>query len=302
MPRYNNGDSKNPDNISWFEDNPYNNGDSDNPYHFDDSPASSGVEDDYHPEDISWFVDNPYNDRDSNNPYHFDDSPASSGFKVSSQDHLSVPGFITMHPHQDCANVITTPGRDPSLALRTSSRNSSHQLPPASDIILRISPAASSAIFGYILITENECHQEKAISAYFENAGREVTILPCPNFAKFLVDHSFQERNVSLIIDLPRYIISTGILILQANKFSTLPNKGWLPAPLDLSSFNALSQHSSHRSSLSSRGLLSHRNAHGNQHPDPDGINSSLAHHSFYHPVVVAVVVAVALAVVVVVA
>jgi hypothetical protein len=43
--------------------------------------------------------------------------------------------------------------------------------------------------------------------------------------------------------------------------------------------------------------LLLCRDAHGNQHPDPDGVDSSLAHHSFYHPVVVAVVVAVAVAV-----
>jgi hypothetical protein len=62
-----------------------------------------------------------------------------------------------------------------------------------------------------------------------------------------------------------------------------------------------LSQHSSHRSSLSSHALLSCPNAHGNQRLDPDGIDSSLEHHSFYHPVVVAVVVAVAVTVVVVV-
>jgi hypothetical protein len=116
MPRYNDGDSKNPDNISWFEDIPYNDGDSDNPYPFDDSPASSGVEDGYHPDDISWFEDNPYDDGDSDNPYHFDDSPASSGIEDGYHDHLSVPGFITMDPHQDHANVIATPGRAPSLA------------------------------------------------------------------------------------------------------------------------------------------------------------------------------------------
>jgi hypothetical protein len=288
MPRYDDGDSKNPNNISWFEDILYNDRDSNNPYPFDDSPASSGIEDNYHPDDISWFEDNPYDDGDSNNPYHFDDSPASSGVKDGYHDHLSVPGFITMDPHQDRANVIATPGRAPSPASRTSSRNSSQQLPPSSDIVLRISPAAGAAIFGYILILENERHQEKAISAYFENAGREVTILPCPNFAKFLVDHSLQERNVSLIIDLPRYIIPAGIFILQANKYSALHNQEWLPAPPDLSSFNALSQHSSHRSSLSSRGLLLRRNAHGNQRPDPDGVDSSLAHHSFYHPVATA--------------
>jgi hypothetical protein len=339
MPRYDNGDSENPDDISWFKDNPYNggdsdnpypfdgspaysgikesyhpgdiswfkdnpydDGDSDNPYHFDDSPASSGIEDGYHPEDISWFEDNPYNDGDSDNPYHFDNSPASSSIEDGGHDHLSVPGFITMHPHQDRADVIATPGRAPSPALCTSSRNSSHQLPPSSDIVLRISPTAGSTIFGYILIAENECHQEKAIFAYFENAGREVTILPCPNFAKFLVDHSLQERNVSLIIDLLRYIIPAGIFILQANKYSASPNKEWLPAPPNFSSFNALSQHFSHRSSLSLRALLLRGNAHSNQYPDPDGVDSSLTHHSFYHPVVVAVVVTVVVAVAVAVA
>jgi hypothetical protein len=226
MPRYNDEDSKNPDNISWFKDNPYNDwdsnnpypfdgspsnsgiedsyhpddiswfkdnlyddGDSNNPYHFDDSPASSGVEDGYHPEDISWFEDNPYDDGDSDNPCHFNDSPTSSGVEDSGHDHLSVLGFITMHPHQDCANVIAIPGRAP---------------------------------------------------------------------LRHRVHH---------------------------------------PA-----SFNALSQHSSHCSSLSSCAFLLHRDAHGNQHPDPDGVNSSLAHHSFYHLVVVTVVVAVAVAVVVVVA
>jgi hypothetical protein len=173
-------------------------------------------------------------------------------------------------------------------------------LPPSFDIVLRISPTAGSAIFGYILIAKNKGHKEKAISAYFKNAGHEVTILPCPNFTKFLVDHSLQERNVFLITDLPHYIIPTGIFILQANEYSASPNKEWLPAPPDLSSFNALSQHSSHRSSLSLRALLSCRNAHSNQHPDPDGVDSSLAHHSLYHPVVVAVVVAVAVTVAVV--
>ncbi len=156
MPRYDDGDSKNPDNISWFEDNPYNDRDSDNPY-FDDSPAYSGVKDSYHPDNISWFKDNPYDNGDSDNPYHL-------------------------------------------------------------------------------------------------------------------------------------------------NEYSALPNKEWVPAPPDLSSFNALSQHSSHCSSLSLHALLSHCDAHRNHHPDPDGIDSSLAHHSFYHPVVVAVVVAVAVVVVVVVA
>jgi hypothetical protein len=120
MPRYDSGDSENPDNISWFKDNPYNNRDSNNPDNFsgfEDSPASSGVEDGYH-------------------------------------DHLHVPDFTTMDPDQDC-DFNASPGCAPSAASRTSSRNSSQQFPPSSDIVLRISPAAGSAIFGYILITEN---------------------------------------------------------------------------------------------------------------------------------------------------
>jgi hypothetical protein len=180
-------DSYHPGNISWFENNPYDDGNSDNPCHFGDSPASSGVEDGYHPEDISWFKDNLCDDRDSSNPYHFDVSPASSCVEDGGHDHLSVPGFITMHPHQDRANIIATPSRAP------------------------------------------------------------------------------------------------------------LRHRAHHPA-----SFNALSQHSSHHSSLSSRALLSRCDAHGNQRPYPDGIDSSLANHSFYHPVVVVVVVAVAVAVVVV--
>ncbi len=93
-----------------------------------------------------------------------------------------------------------------------------HELPPSSDIVLCISPAAGSTIFGYILIAENKHHQENLISAYFKKAGRKVTVLPCPNFAIFLLDHSPQERNVFLIIDLPCYIILAKIHILQTNK------------------------------------------------------------------------------------
>ncbi len=90
MPRYNNGDSKNPDDISWFEDNPYDNGDSNNPDYFsrfEDSPASSGVKDGYH-------------------------------------NHLRVPDFTTMDPNQD-HDFNASPGRAPSAASGTSSCDSS---------------------------------------------------------------------------------------------------------------------------------------------------------------------------------
>jgi hypothetical protein len=145
--------------------------------------------DNENPHNISWFEDNPHNDRDSNNPDNFsgfEDSPASSGVEDGHRDHLRVSDFTTMDPDQD-RDFNASPSRAPSAALHTSSHNSSQQLPSSSDIILRISPAAGSDIFGYILIAENERHQKNAISAYFKNAGRKVTFLPCPNFVAQLV-------------------------------------------------------------------------------------------------------------------
>jgi hypothetical protein len=177
----------------------------------------------------------------------------------------------TMDPDQEpvdynasqCADSIASISHATSGASRASSRNSSQQLPPALDIILCISPAAGSATFGYILVAENKRHQEGAIAIYYDSAGQEVTVLPCPNFANFLIEHSIQEHNVSLIIDLPCYIIPAGTRILQANHYSASPNQDWLPVSLDLSSLYALSQRSSHRLSLSLQSLLLHHNAHG---------------------------------------
>jgi hypothetical protein len=77
----------------------------------------------------------------------------------------------------------------------------------------------------------NKCHQEDAIVAYFKSAGREVVVLPCPHFATFLIDNSLQECNVTIIINLLRYIIPAGICILQVNQYSASPNQDWLPAP-----------------------------------------------------------------------
>jgi hypothetical protein len=100
-----------------------------------------------------------------------------------------------MDPDQEQAGSNASPGQalpawsETSLS-RQAPRNSSQQLPPAADIVLRISPAAGSATFGYILIAENKRHQQDAITAYFGSAGREVTVLPCPYFANFLTEHS----------------------------------------------------------------------------------------------------------------
>ena len=168
---------------------------------------------------------------------------------------------------------------------RPPSRNSSQQLPPSTDIVLRISPASGSATFGFILVSENERHLQDAIAAYFDSAGRDITVLPCPNFSTFLIEHSLQERNVSLVSDLPRYIIPAGTRILQANQFDASPVQDWLPAPPDLSSFNAASRSSSTR--FSSRSLLTRRDAHSSRRPDPEGDDGPSYHarlSTLHHP------------------
>ncbi len=60
MPWYNDRDSNNPDDISWFEDSPYNDGDSKNPDNFswfEDTPASAVNKEGYY--DHLCFPDHP---------------------------------------------------------------------------------------------------------------------------------------------------------------------------------------------------------------------------------------------------
>jgi hypothetical protein len=154
-----------------------------------------------------------------------------------------------------------------------------HAIPPNNCPQLWTSSSASPRLPApQCLATFSLPRTNVAIASYFDSAGQEVTVLPCPNFANFFIKHSLQERNISLIIDLPRYIIPAGTCILQANQYSALPNQDWLLAPPDLSSLYASSQCSSHRSSLSSCSLLLHRDAHSSLHPDPDGVDASHAY------------------------
>jgi hypothetical protein len=93
----------------------------------------------------------------------------------------------------------------------------SHRSPSTNNIILRISPAAGSATFGYIYLAETELRHEQVITAYFDSAGCEVTTIPCPNFETFIANTSLMYRNVMFISDLPWYVIPAGTRILEAN-------------------------------------------------------------------------------------
>jgi len=85
--------------------------------------------------------------------------------------------------------------------------------------MLRISPAAGSATFGYIYLAEAELRHQDAITAYFDSTGRSVTVLPCPDFDSFLANTSLIYRDVLFLTNLPRYVILAGIRILEANSY-----------------------------------------------------------------------------------
>jgi hypothetical protein len=180
---------------------------------------------------------------------------------------------------------------------RTASRHRSHlsdsihNNPPSqrspstnNNIILRISPASGSATFAYIYLAETELRHKDAITAYFDSAGRAVTVFPCPDFETYIADNSFMYRDVMFITNLPRYVIPAGIRILKANPYNNSPHYDWLPAPPDLSSFNPSSRSAGTSQALSqrSRSLLSRQDSYVGYRPDPEGIDPHYSHH--YNP------------------
>ena len=123
-----------------------------------------------------------------------------------------------MAPRPDAASVHSCRSIA-SSGLRDSVQNNppSRQSPPTNNIILRISPAAGSATFGYVYLAETEICNQDAITAYFNSAGREVSDIPCPDFESLIAANNLMYRDVLFISDLPRYIIPAGIRNLEAN-------------------------------------------------------------------------------------
>jgi hypothetical protein len=125
--------------------------------------------------------------------------------------------------------------------------------------------------------------QQDAITAYFDSAGRSVTVLPCPDFDSFLADTSLIYRDVLFLANLPRYVIPAGIRILEVNSYIASPHLAWLTPPPDLSSLQPSSRSTgtSHPSpSQHSRSLLSRHDSSVGRRLDPDGIASNPSYHS----------------------
>ena len=129
-----------------------------------------------------------------------------------------------MAPRPDAASVHSRRSIA-SSGLRDSVQNNPPSLrsPSTNNIILRISPAAGSATFGYVYLAETEIRNQDAITAYFDSAGREVSVIPCPDFESFIAANNLMYRDVLFISDLPRYVIPAGIRILEANEYNASP-------------------------------------------------------------------------------
>ena len=148
-----------------------------------------------------------------------------------------------------------------------------------SPLILHISPARDGEHLGHIYLATGELVHQAAIQAYFDSAGREVMTLPCPDFEGFLTSNSLRTRNVSLLCDLPEYILRLGRRILEDNVSSSegVPDLSWLPnspsgtLPALLSAGPTSSARRPANVTTRSRFLppsqMSYR-------PDPDGIES----------------------------
>jgi hypothetical protein len=271
MPRYDNRDSKNPDDISWFDDNPYNDGDSENPDNFsgfEDSPASSKDKEGYY--DHLCFPDHPtfpIMELDDNAP-----PPHTANYR----------GIMGGPPPENVPPLDMASHAGSSRSHRSSPQSSSSTSPPTNNIVLCVSPASGLATFGYIYLAETKLHHQNAIFAYFNSVGREISVIPCPDFDTFISNLNLMYRDIMFISDLPRYIIPAGNRILQANQYNDSPNHDWLLAPPDLSSFNLSSRSASNSQASSqwSHNLLPQRDYHTRCRPNPNGINSS--QHSSY--------------------
>jgi hypothetical protein len=159
----------------------------------------------------------------------------------------------------------------PPGSLHTGSCHLSSSLPPgsllltqAAKVILCISPAEGLARFGYIYLATHKCPQEEAIPTYFDSAGHEVFVIPCPDFEAFMADNHLSNQDIVFVTDLSRHTILASRRILQTTRHNDTPNLDWMPPPPNLLSFissqTISSQHSLRLSQplLSSKATLTH--------------------------------------------
>jgi hypothetical protein len=113
-----------------------------------------------------------------------------------------------------------------------------NQPPVQPPVMLCISPSEEGGARGFIYLSSQEISDQAAIIAYFNNAGREVYVLPCQDFDEFLAFNHLQVRQISFVTDLPNYIIPMGCRIIEENDSSkeVAPNLSWLSSSPSISS------------------------------------------------------------------
>ncbi len=100
-----------------------------------------------------------------------------------------------------------------------------HNLPRDISVMLRVSPESAGSSFGYIYLAIDECIHQEPLLTFFNNAGRTVHILPCPDFDVFLWSNFIGARNTLFITDLPPYIIPDGVVFWRI----TSSQRTWRP-------------------------------------------------------------------------
>ncbi len=110
-------------------------------------------------------------------------------------------------------------------------------------VIIPVSPAHDGEPFGYIYLTPGERDHQETVQVYFDSAGREVITLPCPDFEEFLLANSLRTCNLSILCNLPEYILRLGHRILEDTAYSSdgRPDLSWLPRTPSVTSPSLLS-------------------------------------------------------------
>ena len=139
--------------------------------------------------------------------------PPMGGGGISS---IITPSVLPPHINNNTSIHSNAPSDESTTARGV---GSVHTAPSA--MILRISLAQDGDAFGCIHLSSGEIINQAAIITYFDNAGREVEVLPCPDFEGFMAANLLRTHTISFLCDLPDYILQLGCQILDDTTYSS---------------------------------------------------------------------------------
>jgi hypothetical protein len=125
-------------------------------------------------------------------------APPMGGCAVPPHHNEGLPIFKvdghSSHPLDESSTVVASRSQPllsimaPVAPLSNSQGGSSYgyNLPRDISVMLCVSPQTAGLAFGYIFLAINEHIHQDPLLAFFDNAGRAVHVLPCPDFEVFL--------------------------------------------------------------------------------------------------------------------